>query len=421
MADRLEYDGALPYQQRKNLFLKHARYWNHVILQERIDLFLALNVPHETFDYVIYALCKLHGVPTQFFYQSQVPDTALPMNDWELSTVTIRQRYAELMHQYEHATEDEIAVVGRFKRDFERQTSKREKPTPFYMNSTTTPAPAKPTLKARAARVVRMVENDASFVTTHLLNPKYYFDRLKHSYAVHERARLDRRAAQSYEALASTPDLNQRFIYLALHYQPELTTSPLAGAFVDQWLIAQLVAATMPADVHLYVKEHPMQQKLVGRYVGFYDELRRLPRTQLVPRSFDTYELIDRSSAIATATGTAGWEGLYRCKPVLLFGHPFYQYATGVYSIRSTEQCVSAMQRIFSEGFRPTRKDIKLYLKALEDTTVECYLSPEYGKVSSLSEETNRANLGKALREHVRALCSRVARPGATVSRADAV
>ena len=104
----------------------------------------------------------------------------------------------------------------------------------------------------------------------------------------------DQEMLASYDAVAGDPDLERRFIYLALHYQPELTTCPLAGAFVEQTLMAQLLAATMPSDVYLYIKEHPMQKKLIGRYPGYYDALKSLPRTVLVKRSFDTFDLIDK-------------------------------------------------------------------------------------------------------------------------------
>jgi hypothetical protein len=389
MADRLEQAYPQSYQQRKNLYLKHVRYWNHVLAEEQIDFYLGLNVPHETWDFVLYSLCRLHEIPTVFGFQTQVPDTILTMQDWERNGEDIGRRYSELARRHSDSSEEQIELVGRFRRDFERQTQ-REKPTPFYMNASPRPATS---LLERVGGAARVLMDDPSLLKSRLLNPDFWIERSKRTYEARERRLLDQKMLEAYDAVATEPDLEQPFIYLALHYQPEMTTCPMAGAFVDQVLMAQLIAATMPDDVYLYVKEHPMQRTLLGRHVGYYDELGSLQRTVLVPRSFDTFELTNRCRAVATATGTVGWEALFREKPILLFGHNFYQYATGVFSIRTVDDGRSAMKRIFADGVRPTRKDVKLFLKALEDTTSEGYLTSEFGKVSQLSAERNGQNV----------------------------
>jgi hypothetical protein len=391
MCDRLEQAFPQSYQQRKNLYLKHVRYWNHVLLEEKIDFYLGLNVPHETWDFVVYSLCKLHGIPAIFGFQTQVTDTFVMLTDWERSLPDIERRYT--------AIQGEVDLSGRFLRDYQRQTQ-TAKPTPFYMNSQ--PAPSGPSLVSRVTQVARVLGDDPSLVRNKLLNPSFWVDYSSRAVETRRRARLDQEMLDRYERAASPPDLGKKFIYLPLHYQPEMTTSPLAGAFVDQVLIAQLLAATMPQDVHLYIKEHPMQKKLLGRHPEYYDELRALPRTTLVPKGFDTYELMQKSAAVATATGTAGWEALFREKPVLLFGHNFYQYAAGVFQVHSTGDCRRAMQRIFAEGFRPTLAELRRFLKALETTTSEGYLTREYGKVTSLTPEQNQANVLAALVASVR-------------------
>ncbi len=393
MCDRLEQAFPQSYQQRKNVYLKHVRYWNHVILEEKIDFYLGLNVPHETFDFVVYSLCKLHGIPAIFGFQTQVSDTFLMLTDWERSSPAIAQRYAALQGA-------EVELSGRFRRDYERQTSSA-KPTPFYMNAQ--PRPVGPSITSRVTRVARVLGKDPSLVRSKLLNPGFWKEYSTRALETRQRARADQEMLARYEALSSPPDVSRKFIYLALHYQPEMTTSPLAGAFVDQGLIAQLIAATMPEDVHLYIKEHPMQKKQLGRYPEYYDELRALPRTTLVPKRFDTYELMQKSVAVATATGTAGWEALFREKPVLLFGHNFYQFAEGVFPIHRADDCRRAMTRIFKEGFHPSLKQLERFLAALSDTTYEGYLSAEYGTVSSLTPEQNEANVLAALLSAVRA------------------
>ncbi|MDP7477526.1 MAG: hypothetical protein QF442_03700, partial [Candidatus Peribacteraceae bacterium] len=87
-----------------------------------------------------------------------------------------------------------------------------------------------------------------------------------------------------------------------------------------------MLAACIPEGVQIYVKEHPNQGELL-RDVEFYETLNATASVTLVPRSTNTFDLSENAVAIATATGNAGLEGLFKGRPVLLFGHRYYQYA----------------------------------------------------------------------------------------------
>lgn len=201
-----------------------------------------------------------------------------------------------------------------------------------------------------------------------------------------------------YDEHAVEPDLSQRYIYVALHYQPEMTTMPLAGAFVNQLLIIELLAYCIPKDVLLYVKEHP-NQDWPCRSISFYESILKVPNVYLIRRDYNTFELSRHSIAVATATGTVGWEALFMQKPVLLFGTCFYQYASGVLKIKTLEDCQSAIYKIIHEGYKPSLYELKLFLKAMDET---CFLggSQEYQiELSGLSKEENLKNLWENLKQ----------------------
>lgn len=204
-----------------------------------------------------------------------------------------------------------------------------------------------------------------------------------------------------YEEHAYEPDLSQKYIYLPLHYQPEATTSPLAGVFVNQLLIVQLLAYAIPEDFFIYVKEHPMQTGFY-RSIEFYKSLLNIPKVKLVPRNYNSFRLIENCVAVATATGTAGWEALFRKKPVLMFGHHFYQHAYGVFQISSLEDCQTAINQIINKEVKPELEHIEMFLKALEKIAILGYTMEEYREVSGISEEENIENLSKALISKIR-------------------
>src|SRR5581483_10317694 len=105
------------------------------------------------------------------------------------------------------------------------------------------------------------------------------------------RARQWRDTLAFYDAHAREPDLAQRYVYVALQMQPERSTSPMAGAYTDQLLMVQMIAALLPPDVRLYVKEHPNQGPK-GRERSLYADLLAIPSVQFMPRSFSTFRLL---------------------------------------------------------------------------------------------------------------------------------
>lgn len=116
-----------------------------------------------------------------------------------------------------------------------------------------------------------------------------------------------------------TPDLGGEFVYFPLQYQPEGNTTSWGGVYDDQLLAIEQLSQKLPETWRILVKENPQQ---IGYQRGkwFYERLAGIPRTSLVPRETDTYELLRKSQFAATITGTIGWESITGGKPVLIFG-----------------------------------------------------------------------------------------------------
>ncbi len=165
------------------------------------------------------------------------------------------------------------------------------------------------------------------------------------------------RLQEQYAALARPIDHRQPYIYLALHYQPEKNTCPEGDVFAYQFLIADLLSKCAPAGWQVCVKEHPVTFLRKGsgeltRHSQFYDDLAALENVRLLPMDSCPFTLIDNARAVATVTGTTGWEGLIRGKPVLLFGHAWYKGCEGTFYVPSEQACRAALREI-EAGFRP--------------------------------------------------------------------
>lgn len=124
------------------------------------------------------------------------------------------------------------------------------------------------------------------------------------------------------------PDLDRPFLYLPLHFSPEITDM-VFGTLYDhhEGFVFQL-AKRIPSDTMLYVKEHT---SMLGRRSGsFYRRLNRLYNVRMIDPRVDTFRLIRSARAVITVTGTAGWEAFLLQKPVVALGDVFYNFLPGV-------------------------------------------------------------------------------------------
>ena len=72
--------GTWSYEKRKDIYLKHVRFWRHILISKKIDLLLLHYIPHHGFSYVIYLLCKLLDIPVLFMHQI-MPEFLYFIND----------------------------------------------------------------------------------------------------------------------------------------------------------------------------------------------------------------------------------------------------------------------------------------------------------------------------------------------------
>ena len=126
-----------------------------------------------------------------------------------------------------------------------------------------------------------------------------------------------------------TPDLSGDYVYFPLQLQPEMTTSALGGPYRDQALAIERLAGMLPDGVRILVKENPKQRGYM-RGPLFFHRLERIASVTFLPSWADTHALTDHARAVATVTGTAGWEAVRSGKPALVFGAAWYRNLPGV-------------------------------------------------------------------------------------------
>lgn len=387
MVSRLEWKRSIPYSLRKQWYLRHLRFWNDYLEVKRINLYIAAWLPHEIPDIVIYHLCKLKKIPVLYFHTSSIRDISFAEYDIEKSAEQIGKRYGELLCEYSGVTDPaQIPLGEEFAKRFE---------------ALSLPAGQKPPVES-VKRLgywgqVRKILRTSLRSTFRFIGGYLTPSGLKRAMEGVKRFRMIRARDVFYDAHAIDPNLSCRFVYLPLHFQPEASTVPMGGAFHDQLLVAALLNTYLPDDVLIYMKEHPRASGWLARTVEMYEEFLAMKKVRFIRRSADTFALREKCMAVATVTGTAGFEGLFRGKPVFLFGYRFYQYARGVWRIRTAEDMTLAVHAVCMEGKRPSLVDARLYLKAMEETGIHGVLNPWHMKVSHMTEEEHVKNNSEAI------------------------
>lgn len=312
------------YENRYNHYFKSLRYFNYMLDKLSIDVFVRYSVPHMGYDNVLHHLCKLKGIKTYCVY---------------------------FIHPYfGYFMEDLNKPLKNFKYISNRpfKFEKIEKLFSEYWNKEK--LTYKPVTVPNVGRASK-IQDKRKITKKELIN--YY----------------------NYKA-NKNPKLNKKYIYVALHFQHEATTCPLGGVFVNQHLMLDILSNI---DIPIYVKEHPRISS--NRNIDYYNRILKLKNTCLIPIDFDNDSLIENAFAIATVTGTAGWEATLKGKPCLAFGNIHYQYAPYCFRVSSLEEVIEAIKKIKTLNIE--KCEIEKYLKGLEE-----YLFPLNHK--SISIEFNK-------------------------------
>jgi hypothetical protein len=125
-----------------------------------------------------------------------------------------------------------------------------------------------------------------------------------------------------------TPDLSVPFIYVPLHYAPEIADMYFGADYDHHEAFISYLSKHIPSDCQLYVKDHVSMWGRRPAY--FYQNLSMLYNVKIIDPAVSTFDLIKAARATLTVTGTAGWEAYLIGRPVVVLGDVFYNFLPGV-------------------------------------------------------------------------------------------
>lgn len=118
-------------------------------------------------------------------------------------------------------------------------------------------------------------------------------------------------------------DPQRTYYYYSLHLEPEAVVLYLAdGLYTNQTKLIENIAAQLPVDSVLYVKDHPHDNGY--RSVADYVRLKAIPNVKLLAPNLPGKLVMKDAVGVFTINGTAGFEALLLGKQVYTFGRTFY-------------------------------------------------------------------------------------------------
>lgn len=388
--------------QRKRSYHKHLRFWYWLISKNKnkLDCVIFDNLPHEGYDLIIYYVCKYLKIPFLTFYRLPIkPQKFLkryPVEDiFEHGKIVDRKcnsaQISDCSKKSKPKFSDELANIIS---DYENRTnySSFNKPLKFSEKKANT-------LKENLKKVYS--KKIFEYIFYRWIKPYFNEDiqRFTRKDPYYERSKI----IKKYIKLNSIkPDLNKIYIYVPLHFQPELSTTPIGQDYAFQELmIAQLAWCAKFLDIVIYVKEHPRASSIFSRNLAFYKSFLSLSNVFLVETNTDNNLLIENCFATATVSGSASWEAFLMDKPALLFGTTIFENAPNVYRVNSTSSISSALNRVLSQP-KINPHDKYEFLEKLDKVSFNAIVGGKKDRLFSLAnfsiDESNQ-NIIKAIKE----------------------
>jgi hypothetical protein len=398
MMDRMDPDrNSFPFAERQRLFRNLLRKWLYVINKEQIELVICDPLPHRSYDHALYVICKYLKIPFLFTYhEPPFPNRLLVLDDIKQLNYKIKQKYLDnkqnsIEELYYSLNKDIIETLDKVKSNYDVavpsymiDNKKRQKRNAYILKLAWNFLSEFITKKDYATINIR---RNKGFLSD-LLDVHPYSKRKNKSieeskyniiqYGANTRKAIKYKKSLKnlYSEISVKADLNKPYVYFAMHYQPEATTNPAAGIYVDHFHAVEVLLAQIPSDWKIYIKENPVQFDTVNegqksRIREYYLDLCKYEQVQFVPLTTSTFDLVDNAMLVSTLTGTVGWEAMVRKKPVVIFGLAWYEFYDGVLRIRNNDDANGIMQ--FINKFKYDEGNLYAYLNALQSNSTVAY------------------------------------------------
>lgn len=373
LTDRFSYFPK-SYKYRKQLFRHSLRFWFGFFAANKIEKVFASCSPHNMSDFVAFNVARYLGIPTYQVCHTMINDCVLLRKHYsdvekmpeKYNKITSEKEITAKIPEYLHAAALQKSNILEF-------VTSRNDASIGAKNLNKTEMEPKIDFSRLRKRWHRVFFRSPRFKGVLALNGVYP-PIVRRSLRVKDRHQQKKQKEIS-EIVSVRPNLTEKYIYFAMHMQPERTSTPEAGLFEDHLLAIEILARSLPKGWKLYVKENPRQfdrriNSLKWKHFrdqSDYEDILKLPNTSIITQDVATKELIDNAQIVATLSGSVGWEAIQAGKPCFVFASAWYVSCPSCYLISDVNDAENSIKKAVKKTKKEVRLDVLRYLAFMKD------------------------------------------------------
>ena len=377
MMDRIHKVFTYSFDDRYEMYLNHLKGLSNILNLTNPDYTLFTNMPHEVYDYILYKLLKYRNINTRFLLHG------MQMENYFQILSDISENDTRL--KYYNDCPDELQNNS-LKLIYEKNKDLNH--VQFYMKDDFNPS----------NRLKKSILNSFKIRWEFLkvLNKKKLFYKYMIKIVADQIESFStRKMVKGF--IAKEIDFSKKIIFVPLNYQPELTTSPMGGAFFDQRFMIQMLSSYCPDDFQILVKDHPKQGINFGRNKSFYKSISKLDKVLLIDSNINNDLILKQSDLVAVVTGTLGFQALCNSKKVLVFGNTFFKFfKEGAFPIKNERDLIDFFENSnFEKSF--DEKQFFKFLNRCEEIFNYGFIDKDYIHFSSFDMNKNAIAVAGAI------------------------
>ena len=429
MSDRVSFF-PLSVRERKSLFNELLLYWHSFFKKQSIDRLLFYGSPHMPWTIVVFYVAQKFNIPSSYVSKTLIANRIAINHDFRVrDNVPV-----EYLKNYQK--DDIINIVGKkLMDDVFKASSKAQLSKQINQRALSDKERLSEKLKGKLKGVFHLKNwlrlvfalyhriKDVACSIPHIFKEAsvrhaFYFNGHFKNLTLDVITVLFKMKIFSlfrfYEESVTAVNYETKFIFFALHYQPEATTLPLGGIFDNQLLAIKILSESVPEGWTIYVKEHPRQfdtksfsrkntrkgrtlQRRHFRNEDDYKKILRMKNVRLIGLHEDSAVLIRKSVFAATITGSVGWESLLERKPCMVFGNSWYSSCNSCYVVTSVDDCKKAIPDILSKTSTEVEIDFLKFLAYFREEFIIGIPAFKYLKKSNIPYEILIENFAESI------------------------
>jgi len=318
----------LTFDSRRTNFLDHCQYWYNLLCGHSITHTFLSDIPHSPPTFVAHRMASVLGVETLIAFHEKSGTATRSQN--ALSKGSGRPP-SSLDHDVFYLTRSmETLRMGSFLRPVSQLTNGCAR---IPQGSPVSSSDGDPPVRPSSSNLCLSLTTSRQWIKRHRLN---WQRRRKYGLAPFLGALLASCELRRWDSFlhrhGEVPSPSEIFCVYFLSFQPEASTSPRAGLYVEQERAISLCASALSPTMSVYVKEHPDQfSRRRPRTSSLLRSLRKRQGFHLLHPRVSAEWCLAHASVIASPPGSVTLRAWRQGIPVIQFGSGLYRNAPGVY------------------------------------------------------------------------------------------